>query len=151
MEFLRRWVIKSKIFWPKIDILQTKLSYFVKKSANIWLSRIIRIILIFFKNMYLCSLGDHFWQRQFFYTLYSNIMPNIWHLFIKYSDFLRLCWFLAKNIIFYDPPSKTFHNRTDSRLGICYQTCALNQVFTPLRTPRISGLKSQILKPPFLS
>ena len=88
------------------------------QSANIWLSRIIRIFLIFFKNMYLCSLGDHFWQLQFFYMLYSNIMPNIWHLFIKFSDFLRLCWFLAKNTIFYDPPSKTFHNRTDTRLFV---------------------------------
>ena len=33
--------------------------------------------------------------------------------FTKYNNFFWVCWFLAKNLIFWDPPLKKFHNRTD--------------------------------------
>ena len=41
-------------------------------------------------------------------------MPNFW--WTKYNDFLQVCWFLAINLAFYDPPSLKFHNRNDIEL-----------------------------------
>ena len=31
----------------------------------------------------------------------------------KYNNFLWVCWFLAKNLVSWDPPLKKFYNRTD--------------------------------------
>ena len=38
-----------------------------------------------------------------------------------------------------------------SAIGVYIGTCKCRSWYTPSRTPRISGLKSQILKPTFLS
>ena len=83
------------------------------------MSRIIKFfqILLSIKNN---SLAAHFALRVFFdnfnfwHTLLPKIMPNFW--WTKYNDFLQVCWFLAINLAFYDPPSLKFHNRNDIEL-----------------------------------
>ena len=39
-------------------------------------------------------------------------------VFTNYNDYLSICWFLAKNLSFKDPPSLKFHNRTDTKLKV---------------------------------
>jgi len=58
-----------------------------------------------------------FSRLNFWTTLFSKITPNFWWTDIPRRDFKTfssgVCWFLAKNPTFQDPPSSTFHTRTD--------------------------------------
>ena len=114
VEFQRWWVLKSKIFCPRINMLKGKKNLPMKKSSKIVLWKSIFyvrnrwIFLKFsFKNI---NLGDHFLLKKYF--LASIFEPlyflKPWPIFDKLSFIngifnffsLQVCWLLAKNLAF---------------------------------------------------
>ena len=70
------------------------------------------------KNFYFLTLIILFFFDNFWNPFFSKSMPIFSVSYSLYSQstmiFFCVCWFLAKNLTNFDPPSKTFHNLTDS-------------------------------------